>query len=256
LEEQPLFDQYKKGGAFEGSYYPASICRSPRPDRGLGSLKNGISVPELLKTQLSVLQCPSDPDVKQLSDKQFEFVGCEVARTSYKGVLDDTFLGEADNASFENNEPGSQYRSGIYSEPSTHPLMTQYDCHRDVRCRGIFFRHTFQRPVTLAKVTDGTSKTLMIGEDVPNYNLHSTAYYSNGDWCSCNIPLNYGLNLPPDPTGAPDWWNWQGFRSLHPGGLNFCLADGSVRFVAEQADHVTFRTSCTRDGGEAVAGSL
>jgi Protein of unknown function (DUF1559) len=52
------------------------------------------------------------------------------------------------------------------------------------------------------------------------------------------------------------WFDAQGFRSNHPGGVFFCLADGSARFISETVDNVVYRTSCTRDGGESVAGSL
>jgi hypothetical protein len=61
---------------------------------------------------------------------------------------------------------------------------------------------------------------------------------------------------PPEPSAALDWWNWQGFRSHHPGGLQFCAADGSVRFVLESVDGASLRASCTRDGGEVIADSL
>ncbi|MGD9635431.1 MAG: DUF1559 domain-containing protein [Pirellulales bacterium] len=263
LEEQSLYDRFRDGGAFEVAGQFASgaclVTTSPYLNKGLNSKKNGISVPELMKTQLTILNCPSDGDVTKLDGTQYQWSRCDVARTSYKGVLDDTMLGETDGTLFTNDD--SHYPSGNYSEPPVAAAGTsQRDCHRDFRCRGIFFRQSFQRPVKIAKVTDGTSKTLMIGEDVPEYNHHSTAFYANGDWCSCNIPLNYGMNAPPppappDPAGG-DWWNYQGFRSLHPGGMHFCLADGSVRFVSESIDGETFRTSCTRDGGEVARESL
>ena len=160
-----------------------------------------------MKTQLSVLQCPSDDSVKQLSSNQWQWVGCDVATTSYKGVIDDTWANELGGGTFSNEVP-AQYRSGIYSEPPA-PGTTQYDCHRDTRCRGFFFRQSFQRPVKFSKVTDGTSKTFMIGEDVPEYNRHSVALYSNGSWCSCNSPLNYGIGQNPE-TIATAWWDCAG----------------------------------------------
>ena len=161
------------------------------------------------------------------------------------------------NSKYGNDTP-VEYQSGIYREPTTSPVPnTERDCHRDLRCRGIFFRHSYRRPVTMKKVTDGTSKTLMIGEDLPDYNSHSTAYYSNGDWCSCNVPLNHGLTLPPnDPQFLKTWWEGQAFRSHHPGGALFCLVDGSVRFVPEDVDNIVYRKSCTRDGGETFAEGL
>src|SRR4051812_10612827 len=94
LEEQSLFDQFQQGGAFERAYSAGGGgCLRPAANKGIGSLKNGISVPALMQTQLSVLQCPSDESVRQLSSKQYEWSLCNVALTSYKGVLDDDFLG-------------------------------------------------------------------------------------------------------------------------------------------------------------------
>ena len=64
LEEQPLYDQFQQGGAFEGTYTAqGGGCRQPKLGRGMGSIKNGISVPALMQTQLSILQCPSDASV-------------------------------------------------------------------------------------------------------------------------------------------------------------------------------------------------
>ncbi|MEZ6091623.1 MAG: DUF1559 domain-containing protein [Pirellulaceae bacterium] len=40
------------------------------------------------------------------------------------------------------------------------------------------------------------------------------------------------------------------FSSYHPGGANFSLADGSVRFVGETIDMAAFRAISTIAGGE------
>jgi prepilin-type N-terminal cleavage/methylation domain-containing protein len=255
LEEQPLYDQFQAGGAFEGQFL-ADRCRVPRENYGINSLKNGISVPELMKTQLAVLQCPSDESVTQLNSQQWQLSTCPVALTSYKGVIDDTWANQPPfgDGTFDNEQP-MEFRSGNYGNQPV-PIGTgQYDCHRDIRCRGIFFRQSFQKPVKIASVTDGTSKTLMIGEDVPEYNRHSAAYYSNGSWCSCNAPLNYGLGDDPAAIAA-DWSDAQGFRSKHPGGVHFCSADGSVRFISDNVDNISFRVSCTRNGNEPLPDSL
>jgi len=254
LEEEALFDQFSAGGAFDGSFVN-NLCVSPRPDRGLASLENGISVPELMKSQLSVLQCPSDDSVKQLTSQQEQWLRCPVAMTSYKGVIDDTWI-NLEFSDFSNDTP-AEYRSGNYDEPIIAGTAITRDCHRDARCRGIFFRQSFRRPVKISKITDGTSKTLMIGEDVAEFNIrHSAAFFSNGSVCSCNAPLNYGMNQNPEVFAVQLWFDAQSFRSRHPGGVQFCLADGSVRFVSETIDNVFYRTSCTRDGGEAVPGEL
>jgi prepilin-type processing-associated H-X9-DG protein len=220
----------------------------------MASRKDGVSVPELVKTRLSVLECPSDETVQQLDNNQYQWIRCDVARTSYKGVLDDTFANQDGGGTFDNPIP-DQYKSGNYDLPAVPGNAITQDCHRDTRCRGIFYRQSFRKPVKIAQITDGTSKTLMIGEDVVAYNRHSTAYFSNGTWCSCNAPLNHGIGQDPDSI-AEAWWDAQGFRSSHPGGVHFCLADGSVRFLSDGIDNITYRTSCTRDGGEVVPGNL
>ncbi|MFG0288431.1 MAG: H-X9-DG-CTERM domain-containing protein, partial [Rhodopirellula sp. JB044] len=44
----------------------------------------------------------------------------------------------------------------------------------------------------------------------------------------------------------------QEFHSYHPGGSNFLMVDGSVRFVTEQLDLKTFAALLSRRGGEPI----
>lgn len=168
-------------------------------------------------------------------------------------MLGDTQLGQDWGTPYVNEAP----ESGEYDKPPPAFLSGwTNDCHAETRCRGFFFRQSYQKPVNLRSVTDGTSKTLMIGEDVPDYNRHSTAFYANGSWCSCNIPLNSHMTSPPETLDLEFWWEQQGFRSSHPGGAQFFSADGSVRFIAESVSHTAYRASCTRNGGEIVTEEL
>ncbi len=248
LEQQPLYDRFAQGGAFEG-VWQIGRGRAPAPGFGLGSNKNGISVPDLMATQLPILQCASDAGVQQTSSQQYGWSRVNVALSSYKGVIGDTVVGETNGTTFTNS--ASQYPSGNYNKPAP-GFSTQHDCHRDTRCRGIFFRQSWRLPVRISKITDGTSNTFMIGEDVPAYNYHSAVFYSDGDWCSCNTPLNNLMSLPAESIDPAFWWEQRGFRSLHPGGANFARADGSADFVSDSVDNVLYRTSCTRDGGEVI----
>lgn len=243
LEETALFDQFEAGGAFDGTGpFVGGLCRVGREGFGLVSVKNGIRVPDLMKTQLPALQCPTDQSVLELNKKHYQWSGCEVARTSYSGVLGDTWLQQ--EPLFSNNL--SAYPSGTRDKRDEFSRGNR-DCHRGTRCTGIFYRHTWLSPVRISKITDGMSKTFMIGEDVPEYNRHSAAFYSNGDWCSCNIAINHLITQPPVAT---NWGQEQSFRSLHPGGANFCACDGSVHFVSDSIDNQLYRNSCTRDGEE------
>jgi prepilin-type N-terminal cleavage/methylation domain-containing protein/prepilin-type processing-associated H-X9-DG protein len=254
LEEGALYDRFRAGGAFDhkGPFKSGFI---PNPKEGFGltskSASGDIKVPDLMKTQLPILACPSDETVKELNVNQFQWMGYPVARTSYAGVLGDTWLGEEP---LLGNDP-TKYPSGSLDDPDK-VVPGNRDCHRGTRCTGIFFRNTWLHPIKLSSITDGTSKTFMIGEDVPGYNRHSAAFYSNGDWCSCNVPLNFLLNHTVEEEQASnDWGPQQSFRSRHPGGVHFCACDGSVRFVSESGDSTVFRSACTRNGAEAVSES-
>lgn len=44
-------------------------------------------------------------------------------------------------------------------------------------------------------------------------------------------------------------------RSWHPGGVNICLCDGSVRFITDSIDADVWHAIWTRDGGEIVSGN-
>jgi len=177
--------------------------------------------------QLAVLQCPSDPSVQTTSITQYQWENRRVALTSYKGVIGDTRMGG-----------GSSIHQG-----------TQPDCHNTIGCSGLFYRNDYQEPVAFKSITDGLSNTLMVGEDIPLHNYHSTAFYSNGDYASCHAPLNY----KPDPPKPIEWANVMSFRSEHPGGAHFAMADASVHFVNEGVDYFLYRALSTRNGGETAA---
>lgn len=177
-----------------------------------------------LKTPIQAIYCPSDPDARVNSSSEFQLSGTEAARTNYKGVLGDHRMG------------------GGASQFTGSP-----DKHNTTGANGIFYRNNYQEPVIMASITDGTSNTFMVGEDLPKYNAHSAAYYANGDYASCHIPLTF---RPPDKNA---WWDAMGFRSNHRGGANFCMADGSVHFVSDKIDMVLYRALATRNGGENAA---
>jgi len=211
VEQQPLYERFKPG--FSGSFLAnrgmrRSECR------------------DAVKTQLPLVQCPSDTTVSQNSTEQWQWVGIEVALTSYKGVMGDNRMGGSASV-----HPGS--------EP---------DCHRTRKCNGLFWRNSYLSPIRIEDIRDGTSCTLMIGHSRPRYFPCSAAYFSNGDYASTYAPINY----VPEPFLRAEWWNWWGLSSDHPGGALFCLADGSGRFVSESIDYGLYRALSTRDGGEPV----
>lgn len=116
---------------------------------------------------------------------------------------------------------------------------------------GLFYRSDYLQRKSLNAVSDGTSNTFMIGEALPDRTKWCSWPYANNAVGTCAIAPNAAAK-----DGAPfDPWDWEntfGFASRHPGGLNFALADGSVRFVGNNIDLATYRALATRSGGEVV----
>jgi prepilin-type N-terminal cleavage/methylation domain-containing protein/prepilin-type processing-associated H-X9-DG protein len=73
------------------------------------------------------------------------------------------------------------------------------------------------------------------------YSYHSTTlYYHSGP------PNTRSCMFPPSRIMTTA-------NSLHPGGVNLTLADGSVRFIKSTVDLTTWRALGTRNGGEVVS---
>jgi prepilin-type N-terminal cleavage/methylation domain-containing protein/prepilin-type processing-associated H-X9-DG protein len=199
-----------------------------------GSFGSGLGIlrPELrnaLKTQIATLHCPSDFSVMKNSTAQWNLIGIEVALTNYKGTIGDDVIGGS----------ASKFQDGFLP-----------DCHQTSDCPGLNWRHSYLNPIKFKNISDGLSKQILLGEDLPSHNNHSCAFFSNQDYCTTAVPMNY-LPNPPTPD---DWVNVVSFRSRHRGGVNFCMADGSVHFLDENIDHHTvYRGLSTKSGREPIS---
>ncbi len=187
-----------------------------------------------LTTLLPVLSCPSDPSSKELSTIQYGYDTpatnpVPTATTNYKGVIGDTAI-------LGTNNPVWNADWGAVP-----------DCHDRTGCTGMFWRNTYFTPITLKSVTDGTANTFAVGESVVEIDPHSAAYYSDGDWASCSQQLNWYPDDTSDKWLHDNWFEVRGFRSRHPGGVNFAMVDGSVHFMNEGVDHKLYRGLSTRN---------
>ncbi|WP_165223672.1 DUF1559 domain-containing protein [Aquisphaera insulae] len=81
-----------------------------------------------------------------------------------------------------------------------------------------------------------------------------TGQYINAVFCGCGtkncIPSDW---LDPTCLPAVRKLGQFAFRSLHPGGVNFAFADGSVKFVKSSINTQTLMALGTRSGGEVVS---
>jgi prepilin-type N-terminal cleavage/methylation domain-containing protein/prepilin-type processing-associated H-X9-DG protein len=92
--------------------------------------------------------------------------------------------------------------------------------------------------VRLAEITDGTSNTFLFGEHAHGMYSPSDQLYTNqwdsGFYGDTLNTTEYPLNpFRKTASALPSWVSWYAFSSFHPGGGNFCFADGSVRFIKD-----------------------
>jgi prepilin-type N-terminal cleavage/methylation domain-containing protein/prepilin-type processing-associated H-X9-DG protein len=117
--------------------------------------------------------------------------------------------------------------------------------------RGAFWYHSVSAPVRPRDFKDGTSNTIIVGEIRPDWCDFAVWAFSNDTQTSTCAPLNY---TPPlgtfDPYG--NWRNTCGFRSAHPGGVNFTWGDGRVSFLSETINNNVYHFLSTIAGGELV----
>jgi prepilin-type N-terminal cleavage/methylation domain-containing protein len=112
---------------------------------------------------------------------------------------------------------------------------------------------SYKSSVTIAKVTDGTSKTLMYGEISRRRADGFQAF--NGD---SNAALFVGQDRPfaphpePPPKEPPPdpYLNTVSFGSSHPGVVHFAMVDGSVQPISREVDPAVLDRAAQRNDGE------
>ncbi len=237
-------------------------------NNGTTNLLNSLLLPMYL--------CPSDPDLKYQQEKY----GDSVAAKGRKGM---SYAGVS----------GSYYaRTGICTSSKT---PGRYCVSNDVA--GLLGPNNYDGlliqdwPVSLQKVTDGTSKTLLIGErtyqirawmlgaywvnpkDPPGFyttapkgpqpataffaskNVTDKVLLNHDPYTGCYIGHDNSLgDRPPVPDTTPRTIsvNDLPFGSFHPSGVNFSFGDGSVRLIADDIDTKLYLAMGSRNGEEAI----
>jgi prepilin-type N-terminal cleavage/methylation domain-containing protein len=213
------------------------------PNNNMNQNANTLAV---LVTDLKVLTCPSDLSPR-IRDTSADLGGTKVALTNYKGVSGANW--GTDFFPVETN----------FSTPYRF-IGTNGSYNGLEKGDGIFWRADIRKGnLRVTDITDGTSNTFMIGEDVPEMVLWNAWSYANGANGTCAIPPNTGITIPTGsnksltPSDNGNWPERYSFRSRHVGGLQFALADGSVRFIRDSIPLLTYHALATIRGGEVAS---
>ncbi len=229
LEQSPLHDQYNFNIHGSQSDWRAAIARN----RG-----NRYNEDLVASAEIKVLICPSHDETTQRWSRGTNTYPLRNAyRTSYLFSTGNTT---------DYNAPWTTYLGSYY--------------------QGVFGNNGAAR---IADIKDGTANCLLIGEGAGGQRLRTSWVY--GAWGlvgthTCCHGRSVGdvrnLNHSSWPVWTRDWhinsaWKdradgksyaWV-FRSQHPGGAQFALADGSVKMLTETMDYrVTNMLAYIHDG--------
>jgi prepilin-type N-terminal cleavage/methylation domain-containing protein len=187
-------------------------------------------------TPVPTFRCPSDPDVGQTQNWSRANLGGGCTAINYRGVNgtnwqwgDSTrWVGGTAYRADATNDDGLNNGNGMFHRRSGRPGQTR----------------------TFASVTDGLSNTLMIGESLPRKDDHcgTWSYFNHTSASAAIYPNSRQTN--GNEYASSDWGNVYSFRSQHPGVLNFCLGDGSVRAIPATIDIVQYRRAATKSAGD------
>jgi len=208
---------------------------------------------DVAATIIPGLLCPSnDQPKKAYSIQGYRHDNCcidEAARTDYVGCMGHTWSGWKDCGAVPVFQ-GPEFVLG--SNPGT-PWVDGWWINEGVNINGIFKYHgSFSE----AEITDGTSNTVMLFEDMHWRGGNQAQFDFNiGDdhaWISPVAAVNTLRN--PINNMNPAWQQGAGDRrchgmsSRHGGGAHALMADGAVVFLSETIEHVTrYRLAVRKD---------
>jgi prepilin-type N-terminal cleavage/methylation domain-containing protein/prepilin-type processing-associated H-X9-DG protein len=205
-------------------------------------------------------RCPSDDSKKRSVGDTWDLWGGDAYLGSYTGSSGAYFIESIDPTC-------TPYVSVIGFQGHWEPISNM----GSTRLLGFMdrehgWRANQDRLTTIARITDGTSNTIAVGEIRANCHDHLAGgiFYANSlnashastvcainDFTSCEDQQQ--IRWPKCAGYYKHEWNisW-GFKSRHAGGAQFVFADGSVHFLGESINMATYQKLGAPQDGQTV----
>jgi prepilin-type N-terminal cleavage/methylation domain-containing protein/prepilin-type processing-associated H-X9-DG protein len=107
-------------------------------------------------------------------------------------------------------------------------------------------------------IIDGSSNTFLLGEiswfDADSYRswLRGCGGNATGLYCGGCKNVVFGINAAAWTSGVDFDLNRVSFGSMHPGGCQFVMCDGAVRFINQSVDMDVYKATASMNGREAT----
>ena len=235
--------------------------------------------PPLSRLQLDVFSCPSDIEgngaaawarymQSNVEGDEGECTGgsggtskddCEANDGTWKWISYKHPIGPYKNAAIGMTFAARASYVGCYGDTALDPLHTGSGLFSGVDNSG------GRRPkgIKIEDVTDGTTNTFLVGERDNQEGCSVTAAWEG-------VHFSDGFNTTDGHVTAPETGNGRyvlattreppvggnssvSFSSSHPSGCNMLLVDGSVHFIAESIDGLTWRRLGNRHDGKTLS---
>jgi prepilin-type N-terminal cleavage/methylation domain-containing protein/prepilin-type processing-associated H-X9-DG protein len=198
--------------------------------------------------RLSVLTCPSDDSPKDWGGNQL-YWGSPVS-TQNLNVGISNYGASMGSQLFASPYAGNVFAPPEYTAPGTGGAWHGHDIS-GTAISGVFSH--LRWAARIRDIRDGTSNTIALGEVRPRCSWHVRDgwMHINSLWIATSAPINYpscpgepgfdAVNTDINGNWYGKWGCEQGFKSRHPGGCQFVFCDGSVHFLSENIDYMTYQ---------------